>query len=91
MRSIGMERHRKGTEGLSSGTAQQRLSDDQLGRRMAMQRQWDAQPRAEGQGNSLASYGRGGAKMCYGRAKNGKGMDESRSAKAKYCKEELWH
>ena len=29
------EKHRKGTEGLSSGTVQQRLSDDQLGRRMA--------------------------------------------------------
>ena len=43
MRSIGKEKHRKGTEGLSSGTAQQRLSDDQLGRRMAMKRQSKAQ------------------------------------------------
>ena len=52
VQSIGMEKHGYGTEGLSSGTAMQRLSDDQLGRRMAMQRQWDAQPRAAGQGNS---------------------------------------
>lgn len=47
---MGKEKHGYGTERLSSGTEQQRLSVDQLGRRMAMKRLSEA-----GMGEGTAS------------------------------------
>ena len=72
---MGKEQHRYGTERLSSGITMQRLSADQLGRRMAMKRQGKA-----GMGNGLARLRMAAAVRRYAKAwrsnaENGKGID----------------
>ena len=80
-----MEKHGCGTERLSSGIAMQKLSADQLGRRMAMKR------------HSLVLHGRGIVRLRMAAAVQrlimqrhciallGKGLEENSDGNAKIC------